>query len=161
MSKKEKDILISLIFVVFGIGMAIYSQQYRNSSLFETDVGSSFLPMVCSVGIAVLSLIHMIGAIFNKSEEYCAKPNKTHDSEMDFVRGLATIGLLIFYVATFRALGFLISSIIYLFAQLMVFTKKGKRRWLLNSIISVALPGTIYVLFLYVMNYMLPMGILG
>ena len=77
MSKKEKDILISLIFVVFGIGMAIYSQQYRNSSLFETDVGSNFLPMICSVGIAVLSLIHMIGAICNKSEEYCAKPKKT------------------------------------------------------------------------------------
>ena len=80
---------------------------------------------------------------------------------MDLVRGLVTIGLLLFYVATFRWLGFLISSILYLFAQLMVFTKKGKRRWLLNGIISVALPGVIYVLFVYVMNYMLPMGILG
>ena len=161
MSKKKKDILISALFIIFGIGMAVYSTRYRNSSTFETDVGSNFVPMLCSLGIAILSAIHMIDAFLDRDPAYSAEPEKTTAARSDLLRGAATIGLLLAYVACFRKIGFLVSSIVYLFLQLMVFSPRDKRRWILNAVLAVVLPTVIYVLFVHVMNYMLPPGILG
>ena len=156
-----KDILTGIVLLVFGLGMAVYSLEYRNSSTFETDVGSNFLPMVCALAIAALALIFIIGALRNKNEEYCRKVPIETASKIDLLRCLASIALLLLYVALFKSVGFIITSVVYLFCQITLFTTKENRRWLPIILTAVILPVFCYVFFVHVLNYMLPAGILG
>ena len=161
MSKKNKDILTGLVLLILSVSMAFYSLEYRNSSTFDTDVGSNFLPMVCSIAIAVLSSIFIISAVFNKDEAYNKKVPLMKSSRLDMARCIASIVLLLVYVICFRPVGFLLSSVVYLFLQITIFTTKEKRDWIAIIITSVTLPVVSYFLFVHVLNYMLPAGILG
>jgi len=156
-----KDIITAVVLMIFGGGMALYSLEYRNSSTFETDVGSNFVPMVCSLSIALLALVILVSALRNKDEAYNRNVKVETASKVDFMRCAASIVLLLLYVACFRPVGFLISSIVYLFVQITIFTTRENRRWLPIIIVSVGLPVCCYLLFVHVLNYMLPAGILG
>ncbi len=57
--------------------------------------------------------------------------------------------------------GFLISSIVYLFAQMVILAPKEKRNFLLLAVIAVVFNIVVYFIFRNALNVMLPKGILG
>ena len=101
-----------------------------------------------------LSVLRLILALREKKGEV----NKSGD---DLMGGLSTIILIGGYCIAFSPVGFIISSIIYLFLQILVLTPKEKRNWLVISIISVVAPIAFYALFVYAINTPLPKGLLS
>ena len=61
----------------------------------------------------------------------------------------------------FQPVGFIISTMVYLFLQILVLVPKEKRSWPLTVIISVVSPIAIYALFTYAISSPLPKGIWG
>lgn len=152
MTDKKKTIIASALFLAFGAFVFIESLGIRH--VMKNDVGSAFFPKIISLAILVFAAVRMVLALREKDGE--AKP-----SDSDMKGGWETIFLLGAYVLAFSTIGFLISTIIYLFLQMLVLTPSEKRNLPLLGIISVVTPVFIYGLFVYVINTPLPKGLFG
>ena len=74
-------------------------------------------------------------------------------------KSLITLGLIGFYALAFDKLGFVLSSFIYLFAQISVLWKENRKPWRIVLISTVGSVG-VYLLFSKGFNVLLPRGIL-
>lgn len=152
MSNKEKNLVVSLVFMVFGIFLFVESMGIKH--MMKNDVGSGFFPKVVAVAIIGVSVIRLVMTLREPAGE-----RKKSDS--DLKGGWLTIVLIAVYVMAFQPVGFIISTMVYLFLQILVLVPKEKRSWPLTVIISVAAPIAIYALFTYAISSPLPKGIWG
>ena len=152
MTNKLKGIITSILFLAFSVVMIVFATQYK--PMMKNDMGSGFFPLVVGIAMAALSVLRLILALREKKGEV----KKSGD---DLMGGLSTIILIGGYCIAFSPVGFIISSIIYLFLQILVLTPKEKRNWLVISIISVVAPIAFYALFVYAINTPLPKGLLS
>jgi len=75
---------------------------------------------------------------------------------------LITVGLILVYVVLLKPLGFIISSSLYLFAQILVLVPvRIKKNYLLYALVAVITSAIIYVSFRFGLDLMLPAGLLG
>ena len=152
MSSKKKNLIVSLVFMAFGIFLFVEAMGIKH--MMKNDVGSGFFPKVVAVAIMGVSLIRLVMALREPEGEKKAGDN-------DMMGGLLTIVLIAVYVMAFQPVGFILSTMVYLFLQILVLVPKEKRSWPLTVIISVAAPLAIYGLFTYVISSPLPKGIWG
>ena len=154
MNSKQLDMLCSAIFLVFGGVMLKFSLSIRH--IIPTDVGSGYVPIFLSICILVTAGAKLVLTLLDK------KPAKAAaKSDSDLVGGLGTVGLMLLYVIAFEPVGFLLSSMVYLFAQILLMSNSENRRPVLFAVISFALPVGIALLFAYAIKMPLPVGILG
>lgn len=152
MTNKQKNILISVLFLIFGAFLIYQSSGIKQR--MPNDMGSGFFPMVVGVSIIAMSIIRFITAI--KEADGAAKKGRG-----DVVGGIATIVLIGLYVAAFNDIGFIITTFLFLLAEMLVLTPKEKRSMPVILAISVIAPIAIYALFVYAINSPLPKGIFG
>ena len=152
MTNKKKGIITSLLFLAFSILMIVFAKDIK--PMMKNDLGSGFFPMVVGIAMCGLSVLRLILAIREKEE--AAK--KSGD---DLMGGLGTLILIGGYCIAFSPVGFIISTIIYLFLQILLLTPKEKRNWLVISLISLIAPFAFYALFVYLINTPLPKGLFG
>lgn len=153
MTNRTRDIFYSLLFLVIGI--LLFQQSLKIVPIMEKDIGSGFMPKLIAISLILISLIKLILTFLHKESEEKAK------EDLDNMGGILTIGALLFYVLTFEILGFIFSTAIYLFLQITILSNEKNRRLFLFLGISVGVSITIYMLFVYVINRPLPVGILG
>ena len=154
MNSKQLDMLCSAVFLVFGGVMLNFSLSIRH--IIPTDVGSGYVPIFLSVCILAAAGAKLVLTLLDR------KPAKAAaKSASDLAGGLGTVGLMLLYVIAFEPVGFLLSSMAYLFAQILLMSSKGNRKPVLFAVISVTLPLGIALLFAYVIKMPLPVGILG
>ena len=152
MTDKKKGIITSVLFLAFSIVMIIFAKDIK--PMMENDLGSGFFPMVVGIAMCALSVLRLVLALREKEKE----SKKSND---DLMGGLGTLILIVAYCIAFNPVGFIISTIVYLFLQILLLTPKAKRNWLVISIISVVTPFAFYALFVYLINTPLPRGLFG
>ena len=152
MSNKEKNLVVSLVFMAFGIFLFVESMGIKH--MMKNDVGSAFFPKVVAVAITGVSVIRLIMTLREPASE-------RKKSNSDLKGGWLTIVLIAAYVMAFQPVGFIISTMVYLFLQILVLVPKEKRSWPLTIIISVVAPLAIYGLFTYLISSPLPKGLWG
>lgn len=150
MTNKKRNLIVSIMFLAFGVFLFVQALGIKH--MMKNDVGSGFFPKVIGVAIIVVALIRLVMTL--REPEGAAKK-----SNSDMKGGWMTIVLVVLYVLAFNSVGFLISTAVYLFLQMLVLTPAEKRKIPLLAFISVAAPLFIYVLFVYVINTPLPKGI--
>ena len=74
---------------------------------------------------------------------------------------VAIFVILIIYMALLSTLGFMISSVLFLIATMLLLTPAEKRNIPLILILSVVVSVGVYYLFVYGLDMVLPRGILG
>lgn len=155
MTSKKSDILCSAIFLVFGAAMAYFSLGINK--MIETDVGSGFVPKFIAICIMIVAAAKLILTLTEK------KPTATaaKKSNSDLPGGVGTVALMAAYMLSFEPVGFLLSSMVYLFAQILLMSNRENRKPLLFAVISVVLPLIIDLLFVFVIKMPLPKGIFG
>ena len=151
MSEKKKNILTSVVFLLFG-GF-VYAQSLGIRHMMKNDVGSAFFPKVVAVAMILFAVIRLLQTL--RMHETDGKK----ESESDAKGGWLTVALIIGYVAIFNPVGFILSTMAYLFLQILVLTPAEKRKLPVIALISVVAPLLIYVLFVYVINTPLAKGI--
>lgn len=154
MTKKKKDILVSVVFII--LGAFILLQSIGVEPLMNNDVGSGFFPKV--VGLVIMAIA---GAklVLSLKEEDDGVVEKT--TEGDMAGGWITVILIGLYVLAYQSVGFLVSTAIYLFLQILVLCPKEKRNFLIFGLVSLITPVFIYTMFVYIINMPLPKGIFG
>ena len=152
MSDKKKGIVTSILFLAFSIVMIVFARSIK--PMMKNDLGSGFFPMVVGIAMCALSLLRLVLAI--REKEGAVK--KSGD---DLMGGLATTILIGGYCIAFNPVGFILSTMVYLFFQILILTPKEKRSWPITIAISLIAPVAFYVLFVYAINTPLPKGLLS
>lgn len=112
---------------------------------------------------AVLLFCMGLALLIQESKIHMEKTSATAKEEEPccYKAVLATFGLILAYAALVGSVGFLLTSAVYLFLQMLVLTKKENVHYFKFVLIAAIVPGPIYFLFKSVFQIMLPAGILG
>ncbi len=153
MTNKQRDILCSVLFLVFGV--FVFMQALPIKPIMGKDLGSGFMPQIIGVSIAVIAAVKLILTLISKA------PAAKSSTDDDFKGGLWTIAALSAYVLLFDRLGFILSTALYLFVQILILSNEQNRNLKLFAAISVITPIAVYALFVYVIKMPLPAGLLS
>lgn len=131
----------------------IASRTYPNLTADYMAVSAAFFPTIVSAIMVAVSLIMLLFAFI--------KPDIVEISDATkraYIRGLLAILICVIYVAIFKPVGYIVSSVLAVFAMMLVF---GNRKWKQMIIISVVFPVLLYLAFYYGLSTNLPSGVLG
>lgn len=187
MKNAKRELKIGIFFFVLSVAYLLGSLTIASYTGYgDQAVDSKFMPRVLGILMAGLSVIRMVGAIkqlrlenkgdvqaaaaqTTNSAATAASPDEAKESfdEDAYVKGsslhsfVVIAGLLVLYVAAFKPLGFILSSIAFLFGAMLFLTPKEKRNWLWIVGLSVVIPIAVYFLFVSGFKLKLPGGILN
>ena len=176
---QNKEMLVGIIFLIIGVvyfalafTIPIYDA-YGGSSV----VDSSFVPKVVGILLIVLSILQLIFSSKAAKNAPAAQTTQASEEDEDFkvedwdddaanrnadTKALVAIFvILIIYMALLSTLGFMISSVLFLIATMLLLTPAEKRNIPLILILSVVVSVGVYYLFVYGLDMVLPRGILG
>ena len=154
MNNRQKDILCSVIFILFGSAMLYFSLGIKK--VMENDVGSGYVPAFIALCIIAAAGAKLVLSLLDKS----LSGKKKSKDDNDLFGGLGTVALMAAYVGLFETVGFMPASTLYLFAQMLLMSNRDNRRPLLFAVIALLLPIGVHLLFQYVIEMPLPLGIL-
>lgn len=158
--KKYKEMIIGVIVGICAITYLIGSTFIKRTTFVA--LGAEFMPEIYGFFMLFLSVCQIMIGI-RALKEYDS--NKKEDSEcakIDNKNVLFTFALIIAYVVVMNFVGFIISSMIFLFLLSILLTPGYDEKNYRNYIaFSVTLPIVTYYIFHNVMNIALPLGILG
>jgi putative tricarboxylic transport membrane protein len=154
MTQKKKDILVAVLFI--ALGAFIFMQSMGIEPLMNNDVGSGFFPKVVAIVIIAIATAKLIITLKDKDQDVVEKT-----TDKDMAGGWITVILIGIYVLVYQSIGFLISTAVYLFLQILVLCPKEKRNIPVFGLVSIITPVFIYTMFVYLINMPLPKGIFG
>ena len=163
MTKKFEDIIAGILLLIVSIVVFVFSNKIPR--LVITTIGPAFMPKLVAIGMGVFSCLLIVKSlqiptVAQKNE----KRQVGQTSLLDFVRlhiDLVTIALLFLYAIGIAVLGFLVSTIIYLFLHINLMGINKKQNLLVALVVSISISVGVYMLFSKVLYVMLPSGILG
>ncbi|MFA5851459.1 MAG: tripartite tricarboxylate transporter TctB family protein [Spirochaetales bacterium] len=153
MTNRQRDIIAAVVFLAFGGFM--FGNSLGIHPIIPNEVGSGYVPKFLSIVSIVLSLALLVLTLLKK------KIGPTEKTDEDIKGGIFTVMALAAYVILFEFLGFLVSTALYLFVQIMILSNEKNRKFLVLGIISIVVPLVIYGLFKSLFNMPFPTGILG
>lgn len=161
--KKVAPILFSSALIILGLIIIITS--FSMKSLVDVSVGPGAVPRVLGFILVILSFMQLVTELrkyrLEKSDSLEAKEG---DKKFDYslLKLPGTILLCISFVLALDHLGFVISAMIYLFLQILIYSdNRRKKAILLYILISVVASLGIYLIFVYGFGLRLSNGILA
>ncbi len=155
MTNRQRDILCSVLFLIFGAVMLFLSFGIKHR--IASDVGSAYVPKFVAICILVTAGAKLVLTVRDNSET----ARKKQGVAFDLLGGGGTVVLMLAYMMALQPVGFILSSAVYLFLQIMLMSNQDNRKPVLFAVISAVLPVAVYALFNYVIKMPLPKGILG
>ncbi|MGM0853438.1 MAG: tripartite tricarboxylate transporter TctB family protein [Bacillota bacterium] len=168
MIRLNKDLFASVFLMIFSAVM--YAASNSIKKLTVSKIGADFAPKLVAIGIFILSIFYLINSVKQLKGSSGVKPMEMETGAKKDQEGkkkvsplsvIATIGLLVLYIALLPIIGFLITTVVYLFAQMYLLADKKERKIPLFLVTSVVTSVFVYFVFKSVFFLMLPAGILG
>lgn len=157
MKKKYWDLASGVFLLVFSVVLFIGAQNVKTLSI--SSVGSGTFPSFISALLAIVSIAIIVGGA-KKARGPDEKPAK--DAEKTRLWAvLATFVIMALYALLMPKVGFIITTMVYLFAQMYIMAAKEHQKPLLFGVISIVTSVSVYYMFVKIFNLMLPAGILG
>lgn len=158
--KKMRDMAAGAAILLLGGVMFITS--FSISSGASTGMGPAFMPRLLSGMLTVLGILILMEGIKQARTE--SQKEKEEKGKSDYLSVILSVGFLLVYIAAIKPVGFMMSSMVYLFAQINLFTwkmEKTKASYLLYLVISVVAAVAVFYIFTKGFKLMLPAGFLG
>jgi len=151
--RKYVDLYIGLFFLLFSI---VYSLQISSIRLTRVSViNSAMYPKWLAALLICLSLAQVLIALRQLKKGYIPEENQ---AKKNYKGAGQTLFLALAYVVVIETLGFLVSSSLYIFLQILIMCPPEKIRYAQFGSIAVVASGIIYVIFRYGLDLMLPLG---
>lgn len=160
MNLTKNDRMIGIVILLLALGMFYQAVTFEYPD-FDLDPGPAFLPIVYSVALFFCAL----GIIFLPRKAKVEKEEDEAAASVEDSRGNMTRMIVIFvafllYVTIFKAVGFVLSTIIFLMFAFLYLAKARNTKLILTSlIISIATTGAIYYVMKVQLSIQLPKGI--
>jgi len=147
---RKANILMSIIFIFFGLGYSILILQLPDRNLPNT-LGSSFVPWIMFIWFEVLSVLLLITNLIKEPIEVC-DPRVTKREAIGIV---TFIVVLIGYIRLMKSFGFILVTPFFI-AGLMLLS--GARKWREIAMVSIISTFGIYFFFYKLFRVALPLG---
>lgn len=142
--KKRFDHYASVVFLVLGIAIYLYTQSIEVSTS-GSSIGPKELPTFLSIILIILSVANLYVAI---------KANKPAKQEkLEYKKFLIIFVSLVLYALLIEPLGYVISTFLFLMVGFQTMEKGG---YLKSALIAAAFSGGIYYLYVEVALGVLP-----
>lgn len=159
MKKYRREMVLGVLILAIGIFYFIMTLQVPGRG----GVDARFVPFLLSGALFLLGTLQLISTFRSKKQMEKAEEESTEAPEkIDTGTVIKTIALIILYIALLNKIGFVIMSALYLFIQFIILTPINKKKnYVLYTIIAVVSSVSIFLIFRYVFDLMLPAGLLG
>ncbi|MGI5987925.1 MAG: tripartite tricarboxylate transporter TctB family protein [Dysosmobacter sp.] len=161
MLKKYRDLIWGLVILAVCGVMFYETTQIRVFAAMD-GLSSRFFPrIVIAVMVILGGFLTYRGVVHAKQYVSEGKEEKTGLSQGNKCV-IQTLAALLLYVVLLDPVGFILSTILYLFLQMVILSSKiTKKNLVVFALISVVTSVAIYFLFTKAFYLMLPAGILG
>lgn len=164
---KKYPIIEPIIVILIGVGVII-SSFFIKVVVTSISIGPDFMPRLLGIFMVILGICLVPEAV-KKQKAVAAEAAPTGEKvrtpfsfKQFYEKNLHMFAwlLMLLYGLSMKPLGFLFSSIIYLFVGMVMLTgKKKKRNWWAIVLISLIVPTVIYIVFRQKFYLMLPVGL--
>lgn len=156
-----RDLITGSVVMLGAVAMFVASANLKDFAAI--GVGASFMPRLTALLLFIVGLV-IVSSTWRTGGRN-REPLKAQESEPGVFGGLPavllSIVLMFIYLALLDPLGFLLSSVLYAFAQMIVLTKDGNRRYMVFAVSSLVTAIAAYYLFVNVFDISLPAGLMG
>jgi len=158
---KYRDVICGVVIMI--IAVILYISTFSIKSLLGMNPGPDFMPKVASVLLFIVAAGIVLEAV-GKLKDYV--PEVIDDQEKAYRKAgnrkvILSAVLIGFYVFSLETLGFVISTMIYEFCQMVILTPVDKKKnYVLFAIITVVSTLFFYIAFTKFLYLMLPQGLL-
>ena len=159
--KRCRDLILGIALLALGIAYTVMAQNIKQGNkLIQRNVGTfahaRIVPTLLGILLIALSVVLIIQGVrkFIKNDEGEAKKM----NKVDMFSILLTFAAMILYIIILPELGFILSTILYLFCQITILAPKEKRNLLLFAIVAVVFTIIAFVAFRIGLTQMLPRG---
>jgi len=162
-SKLDGETLLSIF--LFLLGAAFFSltftfKEYEGFGGY--NVSAKRMPQILGIAMCICAGVNIQFSLIRARERSkTTTEEKRHDPAAirgDIIRGVLTFGLMTLYIVLLEIVGFLIMSAIYIFFQILLFSTKKQRNYIVIAITAIVSSAAIYYLFLYGLKMILPVG---
>lgn len=151
---KISVVIFNMVLFLAGIVLLISAQSIEVGAAMGQ--GGDFLPKLCSLFWVIISGLMLASSAFKNTAQSEEKKGN--------IKGfLLTLVLLFLYVLLLKPIGFVITSSLYMFLQMLLFVPReliNKKKLILFAVISILLPVLVNLLFANLFSLILPAGIL-
>lgn len=162
------DIIPGIVIALFSIGyMALIPSIKTFTGLGATPLTNHFVPYLWGGALLVLGL-WITARGFRKRKKYLEEGGTVvraslKDALMERREVVASFISLAVYVGLMGPVGFAPMTVLYVFAQIMILTPREKwRKTIVPAVITAVLSGVVlFYIFRYLLNVLLPVGILS
>lgn len=148
----NKNQIIGIVLTLVSVLFLILTSQLPTSR-YSGMVGPTVFPYIAAGGLLLCGI-----ALFFKRMTDEEKEKDPFLDKAGWFRVLKLVILLAFFPVMFKYLGFIISAIVLLFIMISLFDLGKKESVLKKILVTAAVTGTLYVVFIYVINIKLPSG---
>lgn len=153
-TRKLTEYIIDTVLLITGIGLAMAAENIAPGS--SMGIGGDFMPKVCTKIWVFLSICLLLWEKITPDDH---QKGITSDLKCFFLTFLA----LFLYIVLLDTLGFVLSSMLYMAAQMLIFIpleNRNKKHYILIAVLSIVCPLLINELFEEVFSLILPAGTL-
>ena len=150
---KKREFALGFIMLGVGIAYLVLTSQLPRKQFID----AAFVPYVLGSIMTLLGILQLRAAraLVPKVAE------KKEGEPVDYLTVGKTIGLIVVYIALMESIGFPIMTVLYLVAQFAVLTPSEKKpNYVLFAVIAIITSASVYILFRYAFDMMLPVGFL-
>lgn len=164
-TKQYRDIIAGAAFLV--VAAILYSSSFSIITSIPGRLGAEFMPQVVAWTMAVLSVILIASGVRpllkkNVPSDGDAGEGKTDEQAVQNAERkqvFLMLAVVAFYIILLNKLGFVFSSMLFLFVMMSIMSTQKKKRYWLYGVIAVFASIVIYYLFRVVFHLYLPPGL--
>ena len=158
--KRCKDLILGVVMLLFSGFYLYYAQQIKTRPKLTPGYASAkIMPILLGVLLAILSVILIIQGI-RKMKKDGGRDKAEAASKNDLMPVALTFAVIIFYILIMQPLGFCLSTVIFLFLQMLILSPKEKRNCLLFAVVALVFTSIVFVAFRVGLQQLLPRGII-
>lgn len=155
--RRHRDLILGIVMLILSFLYYYFAAHVKTRPMLTPDyAGAQVVPRLLGIILAVLSALLIVQAVVR------LKKNKAEDGEKmtreDLLSVVLTFAVTIFYVTAMQPLGFILSTVVFLFLLMNVLAPKEKRKPIMFLLISVVFTAIVFVAFRIGLSQLLPRG---
>lgn len=155
--KKCRDLILGIVMLAFSAFYLYFTFQIKTRPKLTPSYASArVMPTILGVLLAIMAILCIVQGVRKLKEPDDGKV----EEKADILTVALTFAVIIGYIFIMQPLGFCLSTVIYLFLQMLVLAPAGKRNIALFAIISVVFTVVIFFAFRVGLDLLLPRGII-
>jgi len=155
--KKCRDLILGIFLLALSVAYIIFARQIKTRpKMTPSYANAQVLPTLLGILLAILSLVLIYQGIRRFRKDDGAVSERM--SKVDLASVALTFAAMCLYIVILPTLGFILSTIVFLFGQITILAPKEKRNLLLFAIVAVVFTIIAFIAFRIGLSQMLPRG---